>query len=84
MSFGGKSSAQNTGEILQDYLPCRLARQNLTRTFNCTPLRMEVKYSVETDFSHAPGETLRSQQCTILALLIPRVALRVSTTNLAS
>jgi hypothetical protein len=36
MSFGGKSSAQNTGEILQDYLPCTLARQNLTRTFNCT------------------------------------------------
>jgi serine protease inhibitor len=39
MSFEGKSSAQNTGEILQDYLPCSLARQNLTRTFNCTLLR---------------------------------------------
>jgi hypothetical protein len=24
-------------EDLQDYLPCTLARQNLTRTFNCTP-----------------------------------------------
>jgi hypothetical protein len=36
MSFGDKSSAQNTGEFLQDYPPSSLARQNLTRTFNCT------------------------------------------------